>query len=87
MRLVAQHYWKLPGFENLPSGFSILGKEEGVLGLFALFLVSGCLENVWREDPTGAKEPGNFGDPFGLQMYTEENRLKELNNGRMAMIC
>ena len=84
--LVAQHYWKLPGFENLPSGFSILGKEEGVIGLFALFLVSGCLENVWREDPSGTKEPGNFGDPFGLQMYNEEMRTKELNNGRMAMI-
>ena len=84
--LVAQHYWKLPGFENLPSGFSILGKEEGVIGLFALFLVSGCLENVWREDPSGTKEPGNFGDPFGLQMYNEEMRTKELNNGRMAMV-
>ena len=83
---VAQHYFKLPGFENLPSGFSILGKEEGVLGLFALFLVSGCLENAWREDPSGANEPGNFGDPFGLQMYTADMRLKELNNGRMAMM-
>ena len=77
--LVAQHYWKLPGFENLPSGFSILGTQEGLLGLFALFLVSGCLENTWREDPNGAKEPGNFGDPFGLQMYTQEMRMKELN--------
>lgn len=84
--LVAQHYWKLPGFENLPSGFSVLGTQEGLLGLFALFLVSGCLENAWREDPSGAKEPGNFGDPFGLQMYTPEMRMKELNNGRMAMI-
>lgn len=82
--LVAQHYWKLPGFEGLPSGFSILEKQEGVIGLFALFLVSGCLENAWRED--GAKEPGNFGDPFGLQMYNEDMRVKELNNGRMAMI-
>ena len=84
--LVAQHYWKLPGFENLPSGFSILNTEQGVIGLFALFLVSGCLENAWREDPKGAKEPGNFGDPFGLQMYNQEMRMKELNNGRMAMI-
>ena len=84
--LVAQHYWKLPGFENLPSGFSILNTEQGVIGLFALFLVSGCLENAWREDPKGAKEPGNFGDPFGLQMYNQDMRMKELNNGRMAMI-
>ena len=53
---------------NLPSGFSILGEEEGVIDLFALFLVSGCLENLWREDPSATKEPGKFGDPFGLQM-------------------
>merc|ERR1712061_532698 len=33
-----------------------------------------------------SKEPGNFGDPTGLNMYTEEMRSKELNNGRMAMI-
>jgi len=33
------------------------------------------------------KEPGDYGDPLGLNMYTEDMRLKELNNGRFAMIA
>ena len=57
-----------------------------MLGFFAIFLVSGLLELAWREDPSGEKEPGNYGDPFGVQMYNDEMRMKELNNGRMAMI-
>ena len=56
-----------PGFENSPAGFSIMGRGEGVLGFFAIFLVSGLLELAWREDPSGEKEPGNYGDPFGVQ--------------------
>ena len=84
--LVGQHFLKFPGFENSPAGFSLMGKGEGVLGFFAIFLVSGFLELAWREDPAGEKEPGNYGDPFGVQMYNDEMRMKELNNGRMAMI-
>ena len=84
--LVGQHFLKFPGFENSPAGFSIMGRGEGVLGFFAIFLLSGVLELAWREDPSGEKEPGNYGDPFGVQMYNDEMRLKELNNGRMAMI-
>eukprot|EP00438_Fugacium_kawagutii_P007942 Skav203724 [mRNA] locus=scaffold259:612078:614118:- [translate_table: standard] len=61
-------------------------RGEGVLGFFAIFLVSGFLELAWREDPSGEKEPGNYGDPFNVQMYNDEMRMKELNNGRMAMI-
>ena len=84
--LVGQHFLKFPGFENSPAGFSIMGRGEGVLGFFGIFLLSGILELAWREDPSGEKEPGNYGDPFGVQMYNEEMRMKELNNGRMAMI-
>merc|ERR1712125_246009 len=54
-------------------------------GLGAIFLVSGALELfVWTEQP--GNEAGNFGDPAGLNQYTEDMRLKEINNGRMAMI-
>merc|ERR1712039_613698 len=56
----------------------------GVVGFVAVFVASGLLELAWRE--TSEKEPGNFGDPLGLKMYTPEMRSKELNNGRMAMI-
>ena len=77
---------EVPWLRNSPAGFSLMGKGEGVLGFFAIFLVSGFLELAWREDPAGEREPGNYGDPFGVQMYNDEMRMKELNNGRMAMI-
>ena len=82
--LVAQHFVKFPFFENAPAGFSIMDKGEGVLGFFGIFLACAPLELWWRENPE--REPGNYGDPFGVNMYTEEMRMKELNNGRMAMI-
>ena len=34
-----------------------------------------------------SQEPGNFGDPAGLNQYTLEMRNRELNNGRMAMFA
>mmetsp|Transcript_31547 Transcript_31547/g.59241 ORF Transcript_31547/g.59241 Transcript_31547/m.59241 type:complete len:236 (-) Transcript_31547:157-864(-) len=82
--LVGQHFLKFPGFENAPAGFSIMDKGEGVLGFFGIFCLCAPLELWWRENPE--KEPGNYGDPFGVQMYNDEMRMKELNNGRMAMI-
>ena len=82
--LVAQHFLKFPSFEKAPAGFSIMGTGEGVLGFFGIFLLCAPLELWWRENPE--KEPGNYGDPFGVQMYNDEMRMKELNNGRMAMI-
>merc|ERR1719229_1938640 len=51
---------------------------------FPLLMLIGVIEFTWVEGPE--KEPGNFGDPLGLDMYTTEMRNKELNNGRMAMI-
>ena len=38
----------------------------------------------WHGRSTGAKEAGNYGDPFGVQRYTDEMRMKEFNNGRMV---
>merc|ERR1719487_471310 len=83
--LLGQHFIKFPGFEKAPAGFAAMGTGEGVLGFTALLVLSAFLELLWRED--AAKEPGNFGDPFGVKMYTEEMRNKEINNGRFAMIC
>merc|ERR1712146_397767 len=56
----------------------------GVVGFIALAMACAPVELAWRENPE--KEPGNFGDPFGVKMYNEEMRTKELSNGRMAMI-
>jgi len=83
---VAQHYVKFPGFENVPAGMGAVTTEPGNLGFAALFLVSGALElGVWVQSPD--REPGNFGDPLGVNQYNEEMRLKELNNGRFAMFA
>merc|ERR1719229_1587258 len=66
---VAQHYIKFPGFENVPSGLAAVLTPPGSYGMVALFVLAGALElGVWTEDPS--KEPGNFGDPVGLNQYT-----------------
>eukprot|EP00930_Biecheleria_cincta_P019045 TRINITY_DN14652_c0_g2_i1.p1 TRINITY_DN14652_c0_g2~~TRINITY_DN14652_c0_g2_i1.p1 ORF type:complete len:305 (+),score=87.67 TRINITY_DN14652_c0_g2_i1:64-978(+) len=83
---VAQHYVKFPGFDSVPSGLGAVTTSPGTLGFAALFAVSGFLELVaWTEDPS--KEPGNFGDPAGLNQYNQEFRERELNNGRFAMFA
>jgi len=82
--LVGQHFIKFPGFEKTPAGFAALGTGEGALGFIALVCTLSILELAWRQEDD--REPGNFGDPFGVNMYTEEMRLKEISNGRMAMI-
>lgn len=83
--LLGQHFIKFPGFERAPAGLAAMDSGEGILGFLGIFVASGFLELAWREER--GKEPGNFGDPLGLNMYNEEMRAKELNNGRFAMIC
>jgi len=69
----------------LPKGtFAVGASPEGIMYSFPLIMLIAGIEFSWTESPD--KEPGNFGDPLGLGMYTEEMRNKELNNGRMAMI-
>merc|ERR1719198_1529495 len=83
---VVQHYVKFPGFESVPTGLAASISPPGSYGFVALFTVAGILElSVWTED--GSKEPGNFGDPVGFNMYSEDMRNKELNNGRAAMFA
>jgi len=82
---VIQHYVKFPGFEKVPAGLDAVTVAPGTYGFAALFVIAGALElGAWVEDPS--KEPGNFGDPVGLNQYTEEMRIKEINNGRLGMI-
>ncbi|KAL9138975.1 Light-harvesting complex [Amphidinium carterae] len=83
---VVQHYVQFPGFESVPKGLSAVTTAPGTYGVAVLFIVAGLLElGAWTESPD--KEPGNFGDPVGLDQYTEEMRLRELNNGRFAMFA
>ena len=68
---VLQHYVKFPGFEGVPAGLAAVAAAPGTYGFAALFAVAGALElAVWTENPS--KEPGNFGDPVGLNQYTED---------------
>merc|ERR1719291_70963 len=83
---VVQHYVKFPGFQNVPSGLAAVNTAPGSYGAILLFLVAGGLElGVWTEKDERA--PGNFGDPLGLDQYTEDMRNRELNNGRAAMFA
>jgi hypothetical protein len=82
---VMQHFVKLPIFNEVKGTFGAFVQPEGVMYSLPLVMAIAVLEtSTWTESPE--KEPGNFGDPLGLDQYTEEMRTKELNNGRMAMI-
>ena len=70
---VAQHYIKFPGFDSVPSGLAASITAPGSYGFVALFGLSGILElAAWTESDD--KEPGNFGDPLGLNQYNQEMR-------------
>lgn len=83
---VVQHYVKLPGFDSVPSGLAASITAPGNFAFIVLFALSGILElGPWTEK--SEREPGNFGDPLGLNQYTDDMRNRELNNGRFAMIA
>ncbi|KAL9139498.1 Light-harvesting complex-like [Amphidinium carterae] len=75
--LVAQDIFQLPGVSEWGAGNGIMAATTlfGQWGLVAIFMWSGNLEVLWKERED--KEPGNFGDPLGLDMYTIEMRNKE----------
>merc|ERR1719210_1800761 len=81
---LGQHFVRFPGFEKAHGTFGAMLTGEGVLGFVVLFVASGVLELAWKDDK--GREPGNFGDPFGVNMYNDDMRSKEISNGRMAMI-
>merc|ERR1719161_3171254 len=84
--LVAQHYIKFPGFEKVRSGVFAPNDFPANVGWIALIIFLGWVELVpWKQDPK--KEIGDFGDPLGLNMYDDDMRNKELNNGRFAMFA
>lgn len=88
---LAQHYFKLPSFSQVPDGMNAIFDTKGEIGLAALFFFSGSLELFFWKERAG--QPGDLGDPMGLINgaifggYDSEWRNKELNNGRMAMFA
>lgn len=84
--LVIPHFWKAPGFAEVPNGIGAVFTEMGGAGFAALFLGAGLHELVlWKDDES--KEPGDFGDPFKFGETIVVDRNYEINNGRMAMFA
>jgi hypothetical protein len=84
--LLTQSAVQVPGMEGVPKNIYAITQGNGLIGGVAILAIIGVLEAVvFVQDPK--KEPGNFGNPVPLigNDYSEEMRLKELNNGRMAM--
>merc|ERR1711976_367666 len=82
--LVGQHFIKFPFMEDVPAGLGALVNGKGFGAFLALSISCGVLELAWRQE--GNREPGNYGNPFGVDMYNADMRNKEISNGRMAMI-
>jgi light-harvesting complex I chlorophyll a/b binding protein 1 len=84
--MLIPHFWKAPGFEEVPAGLGAALTPMGGGGLAALFLGAGLHELVlWKDDPS--KDAGDFGDPFKFGDSINVERDYELNNGRMAMFA
>lgn len=88
--LVGQHYIKMPWFDR--AGYSFASQFDELftvpgLYAFSVFIISFFFMELafWAQDEQ--RQPGDFGDPFGLGMYDDEMRNRELNNGRFAMFC
>jgi len=84
---LGQHFIRFPGFEKAHGTFGAMlscSPPVAFLSFVVLFAASGVLELAWTDEKS--REPGNFGDPFGVNMYNDDMRNKEINNGRMAMI-
>jgi len=85
---VVEHWVRFPGFAKSHGTFGSLLTPDGVLreegGVVGLLFVTAFCEFLFKDSVD--REPGNFGDPFGIGMYDNEMRTKEINNGRMAMI-
>merc|ERR1719401_1496845 len=81
----AEHLAKIPGFEASPEGIvNAFDTDSEAQILPFVMLICGWLEfGLFKQ--SASTEPGNFNDPLNFGKYTAEMRLKELNNGRMAM--
>merc|ERR1719223_964117 len=80
------HFFKAPGFEEVPAGLGAVVTFMGGAGFAMLVLGAGLHELVlWKDDES--KDPGNFGDPFKFGESIVVDRNYEINNGRLAMFA
>lgn len=82
---IFQHYVRFPIFEHADGTFKAAVTPAGFGGTVFLFASCSLLELAWRERPD-SRWAGDYGDPLGVNMMSEDMRNKEVNNGRMAMI-
>ncbi|CAE7693536.1 LHCSR3.1 [Symbiodinium pilosum] len=88
--LVITHWVRLPGYELAGNSWS--SQFDTIVTLPALYFFSVMMVIIlWLELSFWAQEddrqPGDFGDPLGLGMYSTEMRNREINNGRFAMFA
>uniref|UniRef100_A0A7R9Z2E5 Plastid light harvesting protein n=1 Tax=Pseudictyota dubia TaxID=2749911 RepID=A0A7R9Z2E5_9STRA len=82
---------RLPGYEDIPSGFAALKAMPPNAWIWTFFTVA-CLEIMMRDATGEAEFPGDFrnGFDFGWDKQTDEwkrnKRAIELNNGRAAQM-
>jgi len=87
--LLAGTFAKWPGYEDVPGGVAALSTSQGGSGLGILFIIAAWFElYIWKQDPS--KDVGDFSEPtkswVNPSTFCDESlRLKELNNGRLAM--
>merc|ERR1712232_1210658 len=81
--LIANAFWKFPGFESVPDGLATLQTSEGGAGFGLIFILAGYFELNTPD--------GNYTDPVGLRkMCVDDDHVlarKELANCRMAMMA
>jgi len=87
---LVEHWVKLPGLERAGTSFQSRADAfftaPGNYWLILAIVVIFTLElSAWAQ--MDDREPGDFGDPFGVGMYDTEMRNRELNNGRFAMFA
>lgn len=93
--LVMQHFVHLPVpdatifVKAAPTGIGAWAVFYGPVGFFGLlgFVFFTAIFELFLWVPVAGREPGNFGDPLGLNMYSADMRNRELSNGRFAMIA
>jgi len=83
--LIVECYVRFPNFEGRDV-LLVLGKDLNITAPFVLICILAIVElSIWVE--LEDREPGDFGDPLGINDYSEEMRNRELNNGRFAMFA
>jgi len=94
---VVQHYVHIDDIPKLDTYLGILSPNSlggiilwygppGFLSLCTMAAVVLVFEyGLWYDNPR--REPGDFGNPFGIPLDSPTMRNKELSNGRFAMVC